>query len=70
LAVRDDSNNASAHYILGQGIRALVEQDLLSNAEEALRKYLELGAPRGDVDDVQKFLDDRSRALSPSLPSR
>jgi tetratricopeptide (TPR) repeat protein len=54
-----DPENARAYYYLGQAIRALVERETLLEAEKALRKYMEAGAPLGYGYEVQKFLDVR-----------
>jgi uncharacterized caspase-like protein len=59
LATQQDATNSQAHYYLGQALRGLVEREILVEAETALRTYLEHGAPLGQVDDVQQFLDSR-----------
>ena len=60
-ATKTDPGNARAKYYLGQSIRLMVEQDLLSEAEQALSSYLEAGAPLGDHDAVQEFVLQRMR---------
>jgi tetratricopeptide (TPR) repeat protein len=59
LAVQYNPDNLRVHYYLGQALRGLVEREILVEAESALRTYLEHGAPLGQVDDVQQFLDSR-----------
>lgn len=59
LAIEQDPENARAHYHLGQAIRELVERESLKDASDALRTYLEKGAPLGHEDEVREFLRTR-----------
>jgi hypothetical protein len=54
--VRNDQENVHALYYYGQAIRAQVEFNTLKRAEDALRTYLEKGAPLGHVDEIRQFL--------------
>jgi len=65
LATQDNADNPHAHYYLGQALRGLVEREILVEAETALRTYLEHGAPLGQVDEVQQFLDSRREQPTP-----
>jgi hypothetical protein len=58
--VHDDPENVPALYYYGQAIRAQVEFNTLKRAENALRSYLEKGAPLGFEDEVQRFLAERA----------
>ena len=61
-AVRMDPENGPALYYYGQAIRAQVEYNTLRRAEDALRAYIEKGAPLGHEDEVRQFLDARKMA--------
>ena len=61
-AVRMDPENVPALYYYGQAIRAQVEYNTLRRAEDALRAYIEKGAPLGHEDEVRQFLDARKIA--------
>ena len=52
-------------FYLGQAIRAMVEIDLLQEAEGALRSYVAAGAPFGNRREVQAFLDERGKRAEP-----
>jgi tetratricopeptide (TPR) repeat protein len=65
--VRNDPQNTPALYYYGQAIRAQVEFNTLKRAEDALRRYLELGAPLGHEDEVRRFLASRLPASAPML---
>ena len=70
-AVALDPDNARAHYYLGQAIRQMVERETLAKATTALRRYLTMGAPLGDEDEVREFLGARtSRAQGDVLLPR
>jgi hypothetical protein len=60
-AVRMDPQNVPALYYYGQAIRAQVEYNTLRRAEDALRAYIEKGAPLGQEDEVRQFLGMRKR---------
>ena len=64
-AVRMDPENVPALYYYGQAIRAQVEYNTLRRAEDALRAYIEKGAPLGHEDEVRQFLDARKMAKVP-----
>ena len=64
-AVRMDPENVPALYYYGQAIRAQVEYNTLRRAEDALRAYIEKGAPLGHEDEVRQFLDARKMANVP-----
>ena len=49
-------DNAAAFYYLGLAIRTRVEQEQLVEVEQAWHKYLALGAPLGQRDEVRGFL--------------
>jgi len=53
--IQTDPTNVKAQFYLGQAIRGLVEQDLLSEAEQALQTYVDAGALLDQRDEVQKF---------------
>lgn len=55
-ATQQDPDNATAHYYLGQALRALVEKEILTEAEEVFQTYLQAGAPMGQEDEIQEFL--------------
>lgn len=65
--VRNDPQNIPALYYYGQAIRAQVEFNTLKRAEDALRRYLEAGAPLGHADEVRHFLASRMPASAPML---
>jgi tetratricopeptide (TPR) repeat protein len=62
-AVRLNPENARAYYYLGQAIRAMVEHETLTRAEEALQSYLAKGAPLGQEDAVREFLGSRRKTV-------
>ena len=64
-AVRMDPEKVPALYYYGQAIRAQVEYNTLRRAEDALRAYIEKGAPLGHEDEVRQFLDARKMANVP-----
>lgn len=64
LATQEDPNNATAHYFLGQALRAMVEQEILTEAERAFQTYLEAGSPLGQEEEVQEFLRSRRNSKS------
>ncbi len=64
LAIEQDALNIPAHYYFGKTIRALIEQDLLAEAEKSLQLYLEKGAPLGFDDEVEVFLRSRKAAIT------
>ena len=59
-SVANDPQNVHALYYYGQAIRAQVEFDALKRAEDALRTYLEKGAPLGHEEEVRQFLMSRA----------
>ncbi|BAZ21217.1 peptidase C14 caspase catalytic subunit p20 [Kalymmatonema gypsitolerans NIES-4073] len=65
FATQQDPNNVAAHYYLGHALRALVEQEILSEAEQALHTYFTAGVPLGQEEEVQKFLESRKELRSP-----
>ncbi|MEP0924366.1 caspase family protein [Leptolyngbya sp. ST-U4] len=62
LATQQNSDSSATHYYLGKALRALVEQEILTEAERAFQTYLNAGAPLGQQQEVQEFL--RSRKAS------
>jgi tetratricopeptide (TPR) repeat protein len=60
--VGQEPHNSAAHYYLGQAIRGQIEQDMYRRAEQALRTYLEQGAPIGHEEEVREFLRIRGRS--------
>jgi hypothetical protein len=52
----------SAHYYLGQALRAFVKQEILTEAEKAFHVYLKAGAPLGQQKKLQEFLKSRRAA--------
>jgi hypothetical protein len=60
-ATQADPGNKKAYFYLGQAIRALMVQDLLLEARQALQVYLDGGSPLGQRDEVQKFLESRPK---------
>ncbi len=62
LATQQDPTNVSAHYYLGQALRALVKQEILTEAEKAFHVYLKAGAPLGQQKKLQEFLKSRRAA--------
>jgi len=56
-ATEQEPDNVPAYYYLGQAIRALVEQEFLTEAQKALQNYLEKGAPLGHRKEVLEFLN-------------
>jgi len=65
LATQQSSDNIAAHYYLGKALRALVEQEILTEAERAFQTYLDAGAPLGQQEEVQEFFKSR-KAAKPS----
>jgi tetratricopeptide (TPR) repeat protein len=64
-ATQADPGNIKAYFYLGQAIRALVDQDLLLEAEQALQTYVDAGAPLDQRDKVQMFF----ASLAPKIIS-
>src|SRR4051812_40571875 len=64
-AVQGDAQNVHALYYYGQAIRAQVEFNTLKRAEDALRAYIQKGAPLGHEDEVRQFLGMRKRSADP-----
>ncbi|MEH2154048.1 tetratricopeptide repeat protein [Nostoc sp.] len=64
LATQEDPNNVTAHYYLGQALRAMVEKEILTEAERAFETYIEGGSPLGQEEEVQEFLRSR-KSISP-----
>jgi hypothetical protein len=54
-----EPDNVLAYYFLGQALRALVERENLARAEQALRTYLDRGAPLGHEAEIIAFLAER-----------
>jgi tetratricopeptide (TPR) repeat protein len=59
LATQQSPDNIAAHYYLGKALRALVEQEILTEAEQAYQTYLNAGSPLGQQEEVQEFLKSR-----------
>ena len=59
LATQQSPDNIAAHYYLGKALRALVEQEILTEAERAFQTYLNAGAPLGQQEEVQEFFKSR-----------
>jgi uncharacterized caspase-like protein len=59
LATQQSPDNIAAHYYLGKSLQALVEQEILTEAEQAYRTYLNAGSPLGQQEEVQEFLKSR-----------
>jgi uncharacterized caspase-like protein len=59
LVTQRNPENASAHYYLGQALRALADQGILTEAEQSLRTYLDAGSPLGQQEEVREFLKSR-----------
>ena len=55
-AVRQDNSNARAHYHLARAIRLLIEQDLQQEAQASADRYLDLDAPLGLTEDIDRFV--------------
>lgn len=64
-AVELKPNDARARFYLGKAIQALVEQDLLAEASEQFKAYLDAGAPLGERDAILQFLESRRPASEP-----
>lgn len=62
IATQQAPENIAAFYFLGQTIRRRVEQETLVEAENALRKYREGGAPLGELEEVDAFLRERKQS--------
>jgi predicted Zn-dependent protease len=58
-AAEEADDDPRLQYYLGQSLRTLVERENLKEAAEALRRYLEAGAPLGHEDEVREFLSSR-----------
>jgi tetratricopeptide (TPR) repeat protein len=58
-AQKQDPDDTRVNYYLGQAIRALVEQETLTEASDALQKYIDKGAPLGRRKEVMDFLKSR-----------
>jgi tetratricopeptide (TPR) repeat protein len=56
LATQENPDNIAAHYYLGKALQALVEQEILTEAERAYLTYLNAGSPLGQQEEVQDFL--------------
>jgi len=56
LAIQYEPSNIFAHYYLGQALRVLGGPEILMEAKRALQTYLRKGAPLGQEEDVQVFL--------------
>jgi tetratricopeptide (TPR) repeat protein len=61
LATQQDPKNVAAYYYLGKSLQALVEQEILTEAERAYQTYLNAGSPLGQAEEVQEFLRDRKK---------
>ena len=59
LATQQSPDNIAAHYYLGKALQALVEQEILTEAERAFQTYLNAGAPLGQQEEVQEFFKSR-----------
>lgn len=57
LAIQHNPANAAAHYYLGQALRSLMNQELMTEAERAFDIYLQFGAPLGHRKELQAFLE-------------
>ncbi len=49
------------NYFFGQAIRAFVERETLAEATEALREYIDSGAPLGRNAEIMEFIRSRTR---------
>jgi uncharacterized caspase-like protein/Flp pilus assembly protein TadD len=58
-AQKQDTDDVRICYYLGQAIRALVEQETLTEASDALQKYIDKGAPLDRRTEVMEFLKSR-----------
>ena len=56
LAIQHDPSNVFAHYYLGQTLRVLGGPEILMEAKRALQAYLKKGAPLGQEEEIQAFL--------------
>jgi hypothetical protein len=59
IAVEQDGDNARPHYHRTRAIRRLIEANLEQQARASARRYVELGAPFGPDDDIQRFVTER-----------
>jgi Flp pilus assembly protein TadD len=59
-AQKHDPDDVRISYYLGQAIRSLVEKETLAEASEALQKYIDKGAPLGQMEEVIGFLKSRN----------
>ncbi|MEM9273888.1 MAG: caspase family protein, partial [Cyanobacteria bacterium P01_F01_bin.143] len=66
LATKLNADNSFAQYYLGQALRVLVEQEILSEAENAFQNYLDAGSPLGREEEIQEFLKSRKETKSQS----
>jgi len=55
-AVEEQPNHPGARYFLGVAIRQMIEQQWLERVGEHWRRYVELGAPLGHLEEVSTFL--------------
>jgi hypothetical protein len=58
-AQEQDPDDARVNYYFGQAIRAFVERETLTEASNALQRYLDKGAPLGHRDEISEFLKSR-----------
>lgn len=47
------------HYYRAIAIRGLIDMDLARQAQESYRRYVELGAPHGMSDEIQRVRNSR-----------
>jgi uncharacterized caspase-like protein/TolA-binding protein len=59
LATQQNPDNIAAHYYLAKSLRALVEQEILTEAERAYQTYLNAGSPLGHQEEIEEFLKSR-----------
>ena len=52
----NEPDNILAHYYLEQSIISLIEKETLVEADKAIRRYLENGAPMGHEEELWNFL--------------
>jgi tetratricopeptide (TPR) repeat protein len=64
LANELDPENPRVLYHLGLAIRAMVDHETLAKAEAVLTRYLALGAPLGNQDEIRRFLGSRRHSES------
>ena len=70
-AIKYDTDNIPAHYYLGNAIRKLVEEESFVDAVDVYAKYLKAGAPLGQTEEVQAFINaqDPEKQLQAALAS-